>query len=375
MKKMIISLMLLFLLVGCSNKKQKLYLLNFGDYISPDVVKKFEKEFDCEVVQDLFEANEEAEVTLANGSTYDLVCLSNYMIEQIVKNEKYQESNFSGTDAEPIITNSILKDIDVTKITNEAFIDLEDKKLVKECYMNISANYSPEFYNYLDKTYALPYFKGSQGICYNKTQMLKRDYPIPKKWQDLSNPAYVDQICMPMSVRDLFTIPEYALGYSSNETDFQRIQECTEWLLDQKPLVQAYCTDQLKEKLIGRECLLAPLFSGDMQYVVENNKNDEYVYLIPEGKKSIFIDCWCLCRKVKNEELAYKFLNFIYEPDIYKENAEYVGYESCLVDVNNDEYLTWTNNTIDNSSSVELERSVFEAINFYSEGLNVLQSN
>ncbi len=48
--KKIIVLVLLLTLIGCSNDQEKLYVLNWGDYIDYDLVTQFEEEFDVRVI-------------------------------------------------------------------------------------------------------------------------------------------------------------------------------------------------------------------------------------------------------------------------------------------------------------------------------------
>lgn len=47
-----------FVLTSCGNPKETLHIYNWGDYISDDVIRKFEKEFNCKVKVDVFDSNE-----------------------------------------------------------------------------------------------------------------------------------------------------------------------------------------------------------------------------------------------------------------------------------------------------------------------------
>ena len=347
--KKLISILLCLLLIGCtnntasitSNKTNKLYILNFGDYINPELVEKFEKEENCIVVMDLFEANEEAVSILRKNSKYDLVCLSEYAIKDLVNDGLLEKIN--------LIDAGLKRDID----------------LLNSIQDNIS-------------DYAIPYFKGSQGICYNKTKLNELGLKEPQSWDDLWNEEYKNEIVMPNNIRDLYTCALCKNGFSSNSTNKEEIEIATEDLIKQKGLVQSYKTDQIKENLVSGECLIAPLFSGDYQYVIDNSSS-EFIYLIPSVLKQTFMDCWCIPkdsnRTYERTSMIYNFLCFLYNLDNYKINAEYVGYESCLEQVNSNDYTDVFDNTIDLSSGEELEDSLGSAIKLYTDGFNRIKAS
>ena len=347
--KKFLALSCCFLLIlsafACSsNKKQTLYIYNFGDYISEEAVKLFEKENNCKIIQDVFESNEEAQPVIEKGASYDVVCLSEYMIERLKNNGYFEE-------------------LDKSKFKHYSNIDKEVLNIMQAC--------DPE------NKFAVPYFRGDEGIVYNKTEFDKRGLPIPRKWSDLWNEAYKGELLMQSSIRDLYTVAEGANGYSINSSNKDEIEKCTEDLIRQKPLVQSYLTDQIKEKILNKEALIAPILSGDIQYIYENGGEDEYWYIVPEGVKGLFVDCWCILKKSSNKDLAYKFIDFLCREDIAKINAEYIGYESVNITTPDEEYLQMRikGTYADYSNGVELERDIGDAINYYVEGFNRLISH
>ena len=65
------------------------------------------------------------------------------------------------------------------------------------------------------------------------------------------------------SVRDLFMVGLKSLGYSMNSTDEKELNEAKDLLIQQKPLVQAYVIDQVRDKMIGNEAALGVIYSGE----------------------------------------------------------------------------------------------------------------
>ena len=65
--------------VSCGESKPVLRLFIWGEYISPEVVSDFEKEFGCVVKIDLFDSNEAMYAKLKAGADgYDVIVPSSY---------------------------------------------------------------------------------------------------------------------------------------------------------------------------------------------------------------------------------------------------------------------------------------------------------
>ncbi|MBQ2204685.1 MAG: extracellular solute-binding protein, partial [Lachnospiraceae bacterium] len=144
--------------------------------------------------------------------------------------------------------------------------------------------------------------------------------------------------------------------------------------IQQKPYVQGYMTDQVKEKILSGEAAIAPLTSGDVQYVYLEGGEDEYCFIIPEEGTQFFIDAWCILKNAKNTENAYKFIDYMCREDVARLNAEYVGYETVNDKTPDEEFLYMRKMPeayYDYSKgNNELERDVKDAIRYYSDGYN-----
>ena len=69
-----------------SGDKQTLTIFNWGEYIDPDLIKKFEEETGISVVYETFDSNEAMLTKIQAGSTpYDIVIPSDYMIKKMKK--------------------------------------------------------------------------------------------------------------------------------------------------------------------------------------------------------------------------------------------------------------------------------------------------
>lgn len=90
------------------------------------------------------------------------------------------------------------------------------------------------------------------------------------------------------SVRDAFGVALKYLGYSLNSTDLDELQAAKNLLIEQKPLVQAYVIDQVRDKMIGNEAALGVIYSGEALYCQQENPNLDYV--IPKEGSNLWID-------------------------------------------------------------------------------------
>lgn len=170
--------------------------------------------------------------------------------------------------------------------------------------------------------YSVPYCVGTVGILYNKS-MVKE--PVDS-WDILWNPKYKDSILMQDSVRDAFAVALKRLGHSINSTEVDQLAAAAEDLMEQKPLVQAYVVDQVRDKMIANEAALGVIYSGEAGYTKRENPDLEYV--IPKEGSNVWIDSWVIPKNAQNKENAEKFINFMCRPEIALMNFEYLTYST-----------------------------------------------
>lgn len=270
--------------------EEKVIVYNWGEYIDPEVLTMFEEETGIDVIYEEFETNEILYPKVSSGAiAYDVVCPSDYMIQRMLENDLLSEINFEN-------------------IPNVQYIGEE--------YMEQSRQFDPE------NKYSIPYCWGTVGILYNKTMV---DEPVDS-WGILWNEKYKDSILMQDSVRDAFAVALRYLGYSLNSTDLDELNEAMQLLVKQKPLVQAYVIDQVRDKMIGNEAAIGVIYSGEAIYTQWENPDLEYV--IPKEGTNIWIDSWVIPKNAEHKENAEKFLNFLCRPDIALMNFEYITYST-----------------------------------------------
>ncbi len=282
-------------LTGCASSKSgkngEVYVYNWGEYIDPETLTMFEKETGIKVIYDEFDTNEDMYPKVAAGSSaYDVICPSDYMIQKMIQNDLLQEINFDN------IPNA--------------------KANIEEQYYVQSRDFDPE------NKYSVPYCWGTVGILYNKTMV---DDPVDS-WSILWDEKYADNILMQNSVRDAMMVALKLNGYSMNTLDKTELTAAKNALIEQKPLVQAYVIDQVRDKMIGGEAALGVIYSGEAIYTQRENADLEYV--IPKEGTNVWIDSWVIPKNAPNKENAEKFIDFMCRGDIALLNFEYITYST-----------------------------------------------
>ena len=297
MKKLLCFVLLpvfgLSLLTGCgksSAENGEVIVYNWGEYIDPETLSLFEEETGIKVVYDEYDTNETMYPKVeAGASAYDVICPSDYMIQKMIDND-------------------LLAEINLDNIPNI--------KNIGQQYLEQSKEFDPE------NKYSVPYCFGTVGILYNKTMVSD---PIDS-WAVLWDEQYADNILMQDSVRDAFMVALKLNGYSMNTLNETELQAAKNSLIEQKPLVQAYVSDQVRDKMIGDEAAIGVIYSGEAIYTQRENENLEYV--IPKEGTNVWIDSWVIPKNAPNKENAEKFIDFMCRGDIALKNFEYITYST-----------------------------------------------
>lgn len=278
--------------VGCKNNedngKRTLNVFNYGDYINEDLIDKFEEETGIEVVYDTYESNEIMYQKVKNSpGTYDLIFPSDYMVEKMLDQD-------------------MLEKIDFTNIPNYSYIGEDFKDLP----------YDP------NNEYSVPYMWGTIGIIYDADKVTEE----VDSWDILWDPKYKGEIFMFDSIRDTLAISLVRLGYSLNSTNKEELDEAADELIKQKPLVQSYVMDEVKDKMINGEALFATVYSGDAIYIQEEAPDLNLQYVVPKEGSNKWFDVMVIPKGAKHKTEAEEFINFLCDPENAKENVEYIGY-------------------------------------------------
>lgn len=274
-----------------SGENGEVYVYNWGEYIDSETIDMFEEETGIKVIYDEFETNEIMYPKVeAGASKYDVICPSDYMIQKMIENDLLAEINFDN------IPNA--------------------KKYIGEQYWEQSQGFDPE------NKYSVPYCWGTVGILYNKTMV---DEPVDS-WSILWDDKYKDSILMQDSVRDAFMVALKLNGDSMNTLDTAELEAARDLLIEQKPLVQAYVIDQVRDKMIGGEAALGVIYSGEAIFTQRENPDLEYV--VPKEGTNVWIDSWVIPKNAPNMSNAEKFIDFMCRPEIAVINFEYITYST-----------------------------------------------
>lgn len=277
------------------NNRPVLRVFNSGEYIDTELLERFKKENNCDIIYETFDSNESMYTKLQSGAEYDILIPSDYMIERLMK-EKY------------------LQPINWEKISNK------DKIIPSLLNNNFDKN----------NRYAVPYYWGTVGILYNKNKVSKED--LEQGWEILRNQKYSGKIYMYDSERDAFMVALKALGYSMNTHNHAELREAYQWLIEQRNTMKpVYVGDDVMDNMISGNKDMAVVYSGDGAYVISENEDMEF--FVPDQGSNVWTDAMVMTKDCSNTELAHKFIDFFLQKDVAIQNTRYIGYDSCVKSV------------------------------------------
>ena len=281
----------LILLSGCGNENDPntVTVLNYGKYFEPTLLDQFEKETGITVKYEEYESPEEMYAKYKAGSIhYDVACTSDYIIQKLIQEDETIP-------------------IDFEKIPEFSNID--------ETYLAYCRNFDP------DNSRTIPYFFGTVGILYNKTMV---DPAETNTWNVLWDKKYAGQIIMENSVRDTYMVAEKLLGASCNTTDRNILDRSLDLLLEQKPLVYSYLSDETADWMAAGNAALAEVYSGEAAYA--ESLNEDLAFTVPKEGSNMWVDAWFIPKTCRNKKNAELFLNYLCRSDVALTNFDYVYY-------------------------------------------------
>jgi spermidine/putrescine transport system substrate-binding protein len=266
-----------------------LSVYNWGDYIDPDLIAKFQQETGIKIIYQTFDSNEAMLTKIAHGgTTFDIAIPSDYAINKMKEQ-------------------GLLIPLDHSKIPNLKHIDPR--------FLDLPFDENNE--------YSAPYFWGTLGIIYNPEILEDMEFT---SWNDLWDERLKNEILLMDSAREVIGMGLSSLGYSLNETDIDLLLEAKGKLDALTPNIKAIVGDEVKMLLANEEASIGVVWSGDASEII--GENDKLDYVIPDEGTNVWFDNIVIPASAKNVEGAHLFINFMLDPENAAQNTEYVGYST-----------------------------------------------
>lgn len=262
---------------GLAHADGELNLYNWGEYINPEVLKKFEADTGIKVNLDVYSSNEEMLAKVQAGATgYDIVFPSVHMHDIMAKLDLLHKTDIN---------------------------QYEGFKNIDPSFLRAKSDPNGE--------YCLPYAWGSVGIEYNR-EILGKDIT---GWRDLI--ATVKEkglkITLLDDMREVIGVGLILNGKSVNSTDPEELKQAAQTIIDMKPYVAAF-TYESRPMVEAGDVAAGHYFVGAMIDVLREPKKLGYV--IPEEGATMYQEDICVLKSAPNKENAVKFLQFYTQPEV-----------------------------------------------------------
>lgn len=276
------------LIISCGSKKNELHIYNWADYMNPAVIEKFEKENNCKVVMNFFDSNEALYAKLKAGATgYDILFPTSYMSKLMFEQK-------------------MLQPIDHSKLKNLKNIDT---KFVQK-------GLDPEM------KYSVPYMMTFTGIAYN-TKKVKN---FKASWSMFDRSDLAGRMTLLNDLREVIGAALKFNGYKYNSTDDKELETAMNTVIKWKKNIAKFDVDEAKRGLSSGEFFLIQVYNGDALQLI--NENPDLAFATPAEGTTLSQDDFVIPATAKNAELAYKFIDFMLDPENSKTNMEFVYYLS-----------------------------------------------
>ncbi len=295
------------LIEAAKKTPNKLNIYNWSDYINPQAIPDFEREFGIQVTYDIYDSSEIVDTKLMTGNSgYDIVV---------------HASSFTAR----LAPAGIFHQIDFDKLPNWHHLDPTLIRKADEKYSN--------------GLQGVPFFWGTTGIAYNVNLIKQRmaDAPVDSSAL-IFDPEVISKFtdCGISFLDDPTSVIPMAmlyLGYPANSVDLEHLREVEQLVKSVRPYVTYFSSTKMLQDLPSEEVCIAMSWSGD--YSVASNRareagiDIELDYIIPKEGSGMWFDNLYIPADAPHKENAYLFLNYMLRPEVIAASTDYIGYANA----------------------------------------------
>lgn len=269
-----------------------LYIYNWTDYTSPELIEKFETETGVTVTMDTYDSNETLLAKLKSGASgYDIVVPSHNYVPIFVAEGLFQKVNAQDLDG----------------------------------YANIADGFRNPPWDPKNE-YTVPWQWGSTSFTVN-TSVFGGDIDT---YETLFRPPaeLQGQIGMFKAPSDVIDMALIYLGYEVCSESKDEMREVLELLQSQKPHVKVYNSDGILERLTSGDAALHQNWNG---YSIRARAADPALkYAFPREGVLTWADNIAVPVGAQNYDNAIKFVEFILRPENIAVQSNFAGYSNGI---------------------------------------------
>ena len=342
---LLIAALMLLTLASCGQSgggeaaadgSKEINIFMWSDYISDETIANFESEYGVKVNLSYMNDNADSitKLTAGAGSEYDLIMTC----------DAYMES---------LIQGGYLEELDLSQIPN-------------------SENINKAYWSEENQGYCVPYLMNYIYVVYDTERC-----PIEiTSYNDLISPEMKGQIGSVDGARNLFPIALIALGYDPNSTDENEIAEAYEWLTKYNENVVAYGSTETNIVNGTISCMLT--YDGNAAEAMAQMGEDNTLVVAPGFTDAVQLgfDLYVIPKGAAHMDLAYKFLDYICDPEVMANNLVENPY-SCptdaAVEAASEEYRNGPAFDFDYKTNIFFQEDVGDAITIYDKYYQMLK--
>ena len=221
----------------------------------------------------------------ANPDQYDLAVVTDYMVDILRQN-------------------GYLQVLDKGKLFN---------------FSNINPVYQGNYYDEKNE-YSIPYAVSTSFLLVNPEAVAALGADPIKGYKDLWQDELKNKVVVIDWGVEVIGFVLKSLGYEYNETDPVKVEQAKEKLFELKDNIVRFETNTPEDSLINGEAVVGFMYSN--QAVKGQAADSKLVPVFPEEGMPIYIDSFVMSKEAPNRDNAYKFLNFLLEPEVSAEISD-----------------------------------------------------
>ncbi len=268
-----------------------LVYFNWADYLDPDVMAGFEKEYGVRLIQSNFDSMEGMVAKLNAGNKYDIIFPGAKWVQMLRQQGK-------------------LRRIEPDELTNADQV------------FGFGGYFEDPWYD-PGSAVSIPFTVYKTGIGWRTDKV----DTMTGSWRDLWNEQASGRIYTLDNQDEAIAVAALMLELDPNTADPDDLEQIKDLLLSQKPYLRAYSADDIKNMETG-DAWIHHMWSGDFLffYLYRADNPADFAFESPTEGAPINSDAYAIPANAEHPGTAMVFIDYLLRPENVVKNVNYLGY-------------------------------------------------